>query len=203
MLDDAKIAHLLSRATTMESAVRTLVDEANRAGGRDNISVITFRLEDAAAPKTAPAAAEGATLIGASAEEEGLTAAEVRRRAAAEAARQRREATPEKKSRRGLKRAAKIIAALVVIAAIGYGAWYGNRQVYFLGTDEAGRVALYRGLPYELPFGWKLYDERYASPIQTNSLAPRRQESVTGHDLRSREDAVSLIEDIERTQGVK
>ncbi|MGE0067777.1 MAG: Stp1/IreP family PP2C-type Ser/Thr phosphatase [Solirubrobacterales bacterium] len=204
MLDDAKIAHLLGRATTMESAVRTLVDEANRAGGRDNISVITFRLEDAAAPETAPAsAAEGATLIGASAEEEGLTAAEVRRRAAAEAARQRREAVPEKKPRRGLKRAAKILAALAVIAALGYGAWYGNRQVYFLGTDEAGRVALYRGLPYELPFGWKLYDERYASPIQTDSLPPRRQEAVTGHDLRSREDAVSLIEDIERAQGVR
>ena len=200
MIDDIKIAHLLGRATTMESAVRTLVDEANRAGGRDNISVITFRLEDADAPAAAP---EGATLIGPSAEAEGLTAAEVRRRAAAEAARQRREAVPEKKSRRGLKRVAAALVALVLIAAIGYGAWYGNRQVWFLGTDQAGRVALYRGLPYELPFGWKLYDERYASPIQTDALAPRRQEAVTGHDLRSRDDAVSLIEDIERAQGVK
>ncbi|MBK5218845.1 MAG: Stp1/IreP family PP2C-type Ser/Thr phosphatase [Thermoleophilia bacterium] len=199
MLDDAKIAHLLGRASTMESAVRALVDEANRAGGRDNISVIAFRLEDADAPETAP---EGATLIGASAEEEGLTAAEVRRRAAADAARQRREQIPEKKPRRGLKRAAKVLAALVVIAAIGFGAWYGNRQVWFLGTDDAGRVALYRGLPYELPFGWKLYDERYASPIATGSLPPRRQEAVSGHDLRSREDAVSLIEDIQKSQGV-
>jgi protein phosphatase len=198
MLADAKIAHILGRASTMESAVRALVDEANRAGGRDNISVVTFKLEDAAAPQTAQ---EGATLIGASAEEEGLTAAEVRRRAAAEAARQRREQAPAQKSRRGIKRAAKILAALLVVAALGYGAWYGNRQVWFLGTDDAGRVALYRGLPYELPFGWKLYDENYSSPIQTGSLPPRRQDAVTGHDLRSREDAVSLIEDIERAQG--
>ena len=32
------------------AAVRALVDEANRAGGRDNITVVAFRLEDAAAP---------------------------------------------------------------------------------------------------------------------------------------------------------
>ncbi len=200
MLDDETIARLLSRASTMQAAVRALVDEANRAGGRDNISVIVFRLEDSEAPVSAP---EGATLIGASAEEEGLTGAEVRRRAAADAARQRREQQPTKPSRGGLKRAAKILAAVLVVGALAFGAWYGNRQVWFLGTDAAGRVALYRGLPYELPFGWKLYDERYASPIQTDSLPPRRQDAVTGHDLRSREDATSLVEDIERAQGVR
>ncbi len=95
-----------------------------------------------------------------------------------------------------------MLAALVVLAAIAFGAWYGNRQVWFLGTDSAGRVALYRGLPYELPFGLKLYDERYASPIQTDSLPPKRHDAVTGHDLRSRADAVSLLEEIQQSQGV-
>jgi serine/threonine protein phosphatase PrpC len=88
MLGDEQIARLLARATSMQSAVRALVDEATRAGGRDNITVIAFRLEDAGAPARAP---EGATLIGPSAEEAGLTATEVRRRAAGEAAKQRRE----------------------------------------------------------------------------------------------------------------
>jgi protein phosphatase len=64
-------------------------------------------------------------------------------------------------------------------------------------------VALYRGLPYELPFGIILYGERYASPIQTAGLPPKRRDAVSGHDLRSREDAVSLIEDIEGSQGVR
>ena len=105
--------------------------------------------------------------------------------------------------RRRLRTAAKLLAVLVVLGALAFGAWYGNRQVWFLGTDDAGRVALYRGLPYELPFGIKLYDERYASPVQTESLPPRRREAVTGHDLRSRGDAVSLIEDIEESQGVR
>jgi serine/threonine protein phosphatase PrpC len=207
MLDDAHIARLVARATSMESAVRALVDEANRAGGRDNITVIAFRLGDAAAPSptTTPADdTEGATLIGASAEEAGLTTTEVRRRAAAEAARKRREEIDAAKpKRRRLRTAAKALAVLVVLGAIAFGAWYGVTKVWFLGTDSAGRVALYRGLPYELPFGVKLYDERYASPIQTEALPPKRADAVTGHDLRSRDDAVSLLEEIQQSQGVR
>ncbi|MEX2107957.1 MAG: Stp1/IreP family PP2C-type Ser/Thr phosphatase [Solirubrobacterales bacterium] len=200
MLGDDHIARLLARASSMESAVRALVDEANRAGGRDNITVVAFKLVDAAAP--AEGNPEGATLVGAAAEEAGLTATEVRRRAAAEAARKRREElAAAKPRRRRLRTAAKVLAALVLVAAIGFGAWYGNRQVWFLGTDDAGRVALYRGLPYELPFGITLYDERYASPIQTESLPPKRRDAVSGHDLRSRRDAVDLIEDIQSSQG--
>ena len=92
---------------------------------------------------------------------------------------------------------------LLVVAAVAFGAWYGNRQIWFLGSDDAGRVALYRGAPYELPFGIQLYDERYSIPIQTESLPSRRQDAVTGHKLRSRDDAVSLIEDIEKSEGLR
>jgi protein phosphatase len=200
MLGEAQIGKLLSRATSMSAAVRALVDEANRAGGRDNITVLAFRLEDAAAPQRQP---EGATLIGPSAEEAGLTATEVRRRAAGAAAQQRREQLAEKPPGRRLRRTLKVLGVLVVVAALAFGAWYGNRQIWFLGTDEGGRVALYRGLPYELPFGVQLYTERYAAPIQTAALPPKRREAVTGHDLRSRSDAVSLVEDIEESQGAR
>ena len=200
MLSEKQIAKLLAGATTMAAAVRALVDEANRAGGRDNITALAFRLEDAAAPQRQP---EGATLVGPSAEEAGLTGTEVRRRAAAAAARERREQLAAKPPRRRLRSAAKVLAVFAVLGALAFGAWYGNRQVWFLGTDDSGRVALYRGLPYELPFGVVLYDERYASPIQTAGLPPKRRDAVSGHDLRSREDAVSLIEDIEGSQGVR
>jgi protein phosphatase len=201
MIDEERIGRVLSSAPSMTEAVATLVDDANRAGGRDNITALAFRLEDAAAPERRP---EGATLIGPSAEEAGLTAAEVRRRAAAAAAAERRQKLAGgKPGRRRLRTAATVLAALVVVGAIAFGAWYGLRQVWFLGTDQSGRVALYRGLPYELPFGIKLYGERYSAPIQTDSLPKRRRESVTGHDLRSRSDAVSLIEDIEASQWPK
>jgi PPM family protein phosphatase len=201
MLDDEKIAHVLARATSLQSAVRALVDDANRAGGRDNITVVAFRLEDAGAP-AATSADEGATLIGTEAEAAGLTATEVRRRAAADAARKRREELEARPKGRRLRTVLKALAVLLAVAAVAFGAWYGNRQIWFLGTDDSGRVALYRGAPYELPFGIELYDQRYASPIQTGSLPPRRQDAVTGHKLRSRSDAVSLIEDIEKTEGL-
>ncbi len=200
MLGEEQIAKLLAGATSMGAAVRALVDEANRAGGRDNITALAFRLEDAAAPQQSH---EDATLIGSTAAEAGLTTTEVRRRAAAAAAHDRREQLTAKQPHRGLRRALKVLAVLVVLAALAFGAWYSNHQVWFLGTDDVGRVALYRGLPYELPFGVELYEERYASPIQTSSLPPRRQDAVSGHDLRSRNDAVSLVEDIEESQGVR
>jgi hypothetical protein len=204
MLDDGKIAQILARATSLQNGVRALIDEANRAGGRDNITVVAFRVEDTSAPDPANPGAgpgEGATLIGGEAEAAGLSATEVRRRAAAEAARKRREES-EGRSPRRLRTALKLLVAILLIAAIAFGAWYGNRQIWFLGTDAAGRVALYRGAPYELPFGIDLYSERYSSPIQTESLPPRRKDAVTGHDLRSRDDAVSLLEEIETTAGL-
>ncbi len=200
MLGEKGIERLLAGATSMDAAVRALVDEANRAGGRDNITALAFRLEDAAAP--AGISQQDATLIGSTAEEAGLTTTEVRRRAAADAARKRREEKPAKPRRRRVRTALKLVAVVVVLAAIAFGAWYGNSKVWFLGTDDGGRVALYRGLPYELPFGISLFGERYAAPLQTGGLPSRRRDAVTGHDLRSRSDAISLIEEIEKSQGI-
>jgi serine/threonine protein phosphatase PrpC len=200
MVDEERIAAVFLAADSMREAVRTLIDEANGAGGRDNITALAFRLGDAAAPLGETR--EDATLVGAAAEEAGLTSTEVRRRAAAAAAQQRRERLTTGRPNRRLRTAAKALVAVAVLAALAFGAWYGNRQVWFLGTDEGGRAALYRGLPYELPLGVTFYQERYASPVQTAALSRRRREAVTGHDIRSRSDAVSLIEEIERSQGV-
>jgi protein phosphatase len=200
MVGEDRIAAVIASTTSMREVVRALVDEANAAGGRDNITALAFRLGDAAAPLGE--APEDATLVGAAAEEAGLTATEVRRRAAAAAARERREQLAAKSPRRGLRTAAKVLLAVAAVGAIAFGAWYGNQQAWFLGTDDSGRTALYRGLPYELPFGVSLYEERYAAPVQTEALSRKRREAVTGHDVRSRSDAVSLIEDIERSQGV-
>jgi len=200
MLDDEHIARILAGATSLDAAARALIDEANRAGGRDNITALAFRLQGSAAPASAP---EGATLVGASAAEAGLTATEVRRRAAGAAARERREALEAKPKRRRLRTTVKVVAVLVLLGALAFGAWYGNRQIWFLGTDQGGRVALYRGLPYELPFGVDLYEERYASPVQTASLPPRRKAAVLGQSLRSHSGAATLLEEIQATRGYR
>ena len=74
----------------------------------------------------------------------------------------------------------------------------GARQIYFLGTDEGGRLALYRGLPYELPLDISLYNEVLSSPTQVESLPEDRRDEATNHNLRSREDAEDLLDDLEQ-----
>ena len=184
MLNDERIRELMNGATSLEAAVKTLVDEANRAGGRDNITVSIFQVED---PENPLPRGEAPTLISPSA----------RRREQAAGVRDR----PARRSGIG-RTLAKVAAGVAVLLIVFAGLFYASRQVWFLGTDEGGRVALYRGLPYELPFGINLYSERYASPIQTSELSAPRQESVTGHKLRSQDDATSLIEDIETREGL-
>jgi PPM family protein phosphatase len=196
MVREERIAEILASAPSLDAAAEQLVGEANEAGGRDNITVVAFRLSEA----EERAELAEATLIGPSAEEAGLTGAGVGAAAdTAEAARvpttaRRRAATPRR--RRG-RTALKVLAALLVVAGIGAAAVYGARQVYFLGTDEGGRVALYRGLPYELPFDIELYSEVYSAPVTLASVPEDRRGSVTEHELRSRDDAVSLLTDIE------
>jgi hypothetical protein len=75
------------------------------------------------------------------------------------------------------------------------------RQDYFLGTDDSGRVAVYRGLPYELPFGINLYSEQEVIGVQASTLSPERQDVVTEHKLRSKDDAVDIANDIEQREG--
>ena len=195
MIKEARIAEVLGAATSLEQAVDGLVADANAAGGRDNITVIAFRLAEGVASP----AADGATLVGPAAEEAGLTGEAVRAGAASHAERRRAalggaaaEAPPEKPRRR--HRRAILIGVIVVAvsAALAVAAVWGVRQIYFLGTDPGGRLALYRGLPYELPFGLKLYSEQYAAPVQVTDIPKADRGGATDHTLRFHDDAASL-----------
>jgi PPM family protein phosphatase len=188
MVRDERIAEVLESSSDLDQAADRLVREANEAGGRDNITVVAFRLEEAAEA----AADEGATLVGPSAEEAGISAERVRAAAESRAAEAR---PPARRSR--LKTAAKVLGALVIVAGIVVAAVYGARQVYFLGIDEGGRITLYRGLPYDLPLDVSLYNQVYSVPVQASSVPEERHGSLTDHELRSRDDAVSLIDDLE------
>jgi PPM family protein phosphatase len=95
--------------------------------------------------------------------------------------------------RRFLGWAVAILAAVVVIG----GGFLAARSVYFLGTDDQGNVALYRGVPYSLPLGISLYSRQESIPVQVGTLSEERQRAVTGHTLRSNGDATDLVEDIQ------
>jgi PPM family protein phosphatase len=190
MVNDEEIKTILLEARSLRAAVSRLVDAANRAGGRDNITAVAFRVDEGE-----PETEEGATLIARTAEQAGLTPERMRH--AADRLRGRGAMPPPPRRRRALR----IGVAVLVIAAVIGGAVFLARQVYFLGTDDDGRVALFRGLPYELPLGINLYSQQYSIGVQGSSLSPDRQDVITEHQLRSHDDAVDLVDDIEQHEG--
>jgi serine/threonine protein phosphatase PrpC len=194
MVPDEQIREILVSSRTLRTAVTKLVDAANQGGGRDNITAVAFRVADADAVE----AEEGATLISRTADQAGMTGE--RMRAATDRLRgQGRIPTPSRR-----RRALKWAAAIAVVAAVVLGAVLFARSIYFLGTDDGGNVAVYRGVPYELPFGVSLYSKQYSIPVQEGALSEDRQRAVTGHTLRGKDDATSLATDIQErpTEGV-
>ncbi|MFN2611885.1 MAG: Stp1/IreP family PP2C-type Ser/Thr phosphatase [Solirubrobacterales bacterium] len=194
MVGEEQIQEVLSDSRSLKSAVSRLIELANENGGRDNITAVAFRVEDDGKGED-----EKATLIGATAEQAGLSADKVK----AAARRMRPGAPPpatlpaESNRRKWLRRGAFAAAALLVIGA----AIFIVRQVYFVGSDSGGRVALYRGLPYDLPLGVDFYSKQYAIPVQLSALSAERQRVVTDHKLRGHGDAVDILDDIEQREG--
>jgi protein phosphatase len=196
MIKEDRIAAILLEAPTLDEAVDRLVAEANEAGGRDNITVVAFRLEEAEVAAERP---EDLTLVGPAAEEAGLTAAGVEAEAERQraATRERARVRPGAPARRWPRRTVTALVTLVVTVGLAVLAVWGVRQIYFLGTDSGGRLALYRGLPYDLPLGIHLYSEVYAAPVQVRSVPANRRDSATNHTLRFHDDAVSLLDDLQ------
>ncbi len=211
MISDDEVTAILRGSQTLQEAAEALVRAANQSGGRDNITVVLFRVgEDGSSP------ADQDTLTGAETIHEGLTADQVQSAMADQervAVRDPPEATrapPSSASvpppraavksgrRGGVGRAAKVFAALVVVTAVAAGLYIGSREVHFLGTDESGLVTLYRGLPYELPLGIDLYTEVYTSSVPVQTVAERRRERLLNHEWRSRDDAADLVRQLER-----
>jgi len=223
MLSEDEVADVLRSRESLEGAARHLIAAANQAGGRDNITVVLFRVADSDAETGTPADSdtlsgqETATALHTSQVRTALAEAERtqgRRDAGetmvvdartAEAARASAASSPSAGSRARHGRASAIrrrvllpLLALVALAAVGVGLWVAGRQAYFVGASDTGLVALYRGLPYELPFGIDLYDEVYESTLAANSIPTRQRTEVLDHSLRGRADAADLVRQLER-----
>jgi hypothetical protein len=198
------------------------VRAANQSGGKDNITVVLFRLGDGDGDAEAPGDDE--TIAGQ------VSAAELRAAAALDQPTDphpapsdargraaladappdativvppdRRPVPPRRRPprRRWLRTLAKGVLVLALLAGVVAGLFALSRQVYFIGTNDAGLVTLYRGVPYELPFGIELYEEDYASGVPARAIPDTRRRRVLDHEWRSREDAVDLLRALERGQ---
>jgi serine/threonine protein phosphatase PrpC len=240
MVHEAQLKPLLADGSRpLEQIGRELIAAANEAGGRDNITVILFRVEDVDDRRAAAGdalTAEYDTFAGetveprqgitkpsptATAEQEqeyrrhGTVALQALRPEEGGAAAPAREPPPRtmplpdapppaaRRKRRRFRRLRSPGAVLIVLAVVLpllVGAWLATRAVYFIGTDpDDGRtVAIFRGLPYELPLGIDLYEHYYDSGVTLADVPPRRRSIVTDHELRSRDDAEDLVIALEK-----
>jgi PPM family protein phosphatase len=223
MISDEEVSSILRSAAGLDDAAEALVRAANQSGGRDNITVVLFRLGESGEPDgvqgedetiagelsaadvraaaDAPTAAPGSQAGPAVAERLGDAPAD----ATIVASPQRRSgaaAAPARRRRRRFRLGTFVrgIVALAVLTGVVVGLYALSRQVYFIGTNDAGLVTLYRGVPYELPFGLELYEEEYASGVPAGAIPDRRRGRVLDHEWRGREDAVDLLRALERGQ---
>jgi protein phosphatase len=205
MVREERLHEILTSSGSLQQAVDELVEEANRMGGRDNITAILFRVggdEPAQAAdhegqqETAEQTATDLTPVpAASPPEPGGKEKRKEKRKVALAA------DPAQRSRRRRRRLRVALVTGVVLLLLGglaVGATAAVRSAYFIGQNDRGLVTLYRGVPYELPAGIKLYDSQYVSSVQARSLRPFERRRLLDHQLRSRNDAANRIRDLER-----
>ncbi|MDQ6818552.1 MAG: Stp1/IreP family PP2C-type Ser/Thr phosphatase [Actinomycetota bacterium] len=220
MVPEERVAEILASGASLDRIAQDLIDEANRAGGRDNITVILLRLEDAgAAASDAPSAGLGAaeqdTFVNAAPTATGEARAsssqsEPVSAPAAVAVAQRPprlrrgsadgEATAARKRRRFAKPLAALIALVVVLFLVGGGGYLATRQLYFVGTNSQGIVTIYRGLPYDLPGGIHLYETFFTSGYPASLVPADRRGTLFNNQLRSQSDAQNLVRTIELGQ---
>jgi PPM family protein phosphatase len=210
MISDDEVASILSSASSLDEAADTLVRAANQSGGKDNITVILFGLGEGE-PSETPATTERRagdenTIVG-------LKAEDLQAAASATVDSDAPDVTvihprgeplaapaPAARRRRRGRIALRLALGVAVIAAVVGGLYALSRQVYFIGTNDAGLVTVYEGIPYELPLGINLYTEDYASGMPARAIPSARRKRVLDHEWRSRDDAVDLVSALERGQ---
>ena len=267
MVHEPKLRPLFEDGDSLETLGKRLIDAANAAGGRDNITVILFRLEGvepregeaSAAAATSnedtteyetfegdavPAPRQGTTRPTGVSDEEVLRSSEVtdsveddyRRSgtvamsairpgepadappeepppeepaagpAPAEGPPRRTAPLPADTGSQPRKRRRRIPVGLFVVlgivALILVGGWLATRAVYFVGTDprDDRTIAIFRGLPYDLPLGIELYQRYAGSGVTIDDVPPARRATFTDHKLRSKDDAENLVIALERGQ---
>jgi serine/threonine protein phosphatase PrpC len=227
MLGESELLEVLVSHVRLHDAGEALIAAANAAGGKDNITVVLFRLEELFTE--AERLAAGHTTVTTAAAQASVALSTPRERidppkpeanlddgvrgdaSAASAAtavvprRPRRVVSPPQPSkgariRHRLRRLRAPVVALVIVGVLAAGAYLALQSVYFIGTNQRGLVTMFNGLPYELPGGIKLYSSDYVSGVSASMLPATHRQVLLDHSLRSEGDAAELIRQIELGQ---
>ena len=183
MVSDEKIAQLLVAARAdLDGAGEKLVGAANQAGGEDNITVVLFELE-AGEPETE--------------EETEQKLDDAKTLTEADAVPALKLAMQNSHGHRSRRATLIALALAFFVAIVGLGVFTVS-TAHFIGAEPDGRVAIYQGLPFDLPGDVHLYRpvsvsaRLYAAQL---TMSERRQ--FFGNDLHSYGDTTRELSRLE------
>jgi PPM family protein phosphatase len=182
MVSEADIAAALGSETGAADVARRLVRAALKAGGEDNVTAVVVCFgETSLAVEEDDVTSDGAV--------HRVLPADI------DAPSPRRPREPRQRSGGGaLRRAAMIGSAVVLVAVLAVAGAIGLRASHFIGADTStGRVAIYQGVPVDLPFGVHLYHVVYESRVSYVALPPDQRKKLFDHTLRSESSAHSVL----------
>jgi len=189
MVSDEEIASLLVAARAdLDEAGKKLIGAANQAGGEDNITVVLFELEGGEPEPEEESEEES--------EQKPDDAKTLTEADAVPALK-----LPAKRGAHGhLSRRATVfaLAAAFVLALVGLGVFTVS-NAHFIGAEPDGRVAVYQGLPFDLPGGVHLYRPVHVSArLYAAQLTTSERRRYFNHDLHSYGD---MTRELSRLEG--
>jgi PPM family protein phosphatase len=214
MIAERQVQEVMNAAGSLAQMADRLIAGANEAGGRDNITVILFRVEEVGGPgegeQPTTIASTGPVLTAPRVVPEAIAAPRiagreipkgfVRRAPLAKTQGLERDRDHERHFGRVGRAFASLVAVSFVLFLIGGGGYLASRQLYFLGTNGQGSVVVFRGFPYTLPFGIPMYETFYVSGVPAAAIPADRRGTLLNHDLRSQTAAQKLINELELGQ---
>jgi PPM family protein phosphatase len=193
-IEDHVIARVLHTERDPTAAANQLVDLANAAGGRDNITVVLVDVVDDGGRSKAASEALGKD---ASRQSTATVVREPGDRVAARAGSVTPTPTHAPPNRLTWRVVAFVAAViLVIVAAIGGTIWFA-RNSYYVGLDD-GEVTIFRGRP-----GGVLWIQPTVADhtgLRLGDIEPSRRDEIdAGHEVSSRADAERYVRNVTTT----
>jgi protein phosphatase len=166
MIEEELLADVLSREKDPQAAAEQLVEAANDAGGEDNITVVLIDIGDESASTGSRSVAAATSMP-----------ADLPARAPRSSTPTQTSAAPRSRGwGRGLAWALLLLAVLVVGAIAAR--WFVLGHAWFVGTNAAGVITIYKGIPDEVA-GVTLKETEEATGLKVSSLPQFLRPNVT------------------------
>jgi PPM family protein phosphatase len=180
MIEDGALEQILAGEPDPQSAADKLVDAANDAGGEDNITVVVIDVVEGAA-----AGGTGEAVL---AEEPAATVS-------------REDTEPAVAGGSSTKLRTRFVIALIVVLVLAGGGYAAARyfvnNAWYVGANESGYVAVYRGIPEEIA-GLDLKTEWETTKVAVADLPESTRENVEeGIKVDSHDEAESTVANLE------